>query len=331
MIDCVWRNIQRLVGFGKPARQHRSCLGFLKKFSNDWSTDTSALIAYNFIIALVPLAVAAFGIFGIILRHHPNVRQDVIDSVINSLTDNNTKIAVRQVSEIAADKLQSDAGAILALGIVFAIYGASRLFVTIEKVLNIIHRAPTRPLIKQNLVAMGMLILFIFLMLLIFGASFTPTYLIDALSNQEAAQFGIFVAGIAISYSKGLVLFFLIYWIVPHKKMRFRHIWLGALIAMLLLDVFLILFPLYTRRFMGSFVGLIGFTILLILFFYYFSVILILSAQINAYFFENLPPLPADVGTFLSQVAPRQRFRSPSPLPTVSIYPQPVPAYRYLN
>ena len=56
---------------------------------------------------------------------------------------------------------------------------------------------------------------------------------------------------------------------------------------------------------MGSFIGLIGFAIILITFFYYFSIIVILGAQINAYFFDRIQPLTEDLGTFLSQAVSR--------------------------
>ena len=59
--------------------------------------------------------------------------------------------------------------------------------------------------------------------------------------------------------------------------MNLTQTWYGALIAAVLLDIFL---------------GLIGFAILVILFFYYFGLILILGAQINAYFVERHQPSP---------------------------------------
>ena len=174
-----------------------------------------------------------------------------------------------------------------------------------EKVLNIIYRAPTRSFLFQNLVAIGMLLLFIGLVIVLFGASGAPSFLINALPNQGGAQLGIFIAGIAVSILIGFILFLAIYWVVPHRKMKFQRIWCGAVIASILLDIFIVLFPLYIRRFMGSFLGLIGFAVILILFFYYFSIILILGAQINAYFFDRIPQLPEDLGTFSSEAVQR--------------------------
>ncbi|CAF4128363.1 unnamed protein product [Adineta steineri] len=305
MMNSVWRPIQRGLGFGQPTPPTRSAWGFIKKILNDRSLGFGSLLAYTFIIALLPLATAAFGIFGLVLSEDSSAKQSIIDSIMNSLPDNTTKAAVGQVTQLAANNLSSDAGGILAIGIILSIWGGSRLFVALDEVITIFYRTPDRPFVKKNLIAIGMLILFIILILLIIVASGAPSFLINALPNQNGAQFGIFVAGIVLSIAMAFLLFLVIFLIVPNKKMKFKQAWLGALFAAILLDIFLILFPLYIRRFMGSFIGLIGFVVILLTFFYYFSIIVILGAQMNAYFLERIQPLPDGLGTFLSRAVGR--------------------------
>ncbi len=48
--------------------------------------------------------------------------------------------------------------------------------------------------------------------------------------------------------------------------------------------------------------GQIGFAVILLLFLYYFATILILGAQINAFFFDDYQPLVDGLGTYLSQM-----------------------------
>jgi hypothetical protein len=48
--------------------------------------------------------------------------------------------------------------------------------------------------------------------------------------------------------------------------------------------------------------GLIGFAVILLLFFFYFATILILGAQINAFFFEHYKPLRDGLGTYISHM-----------------------------
>ena len=53
----------------KPARH------FLRKFLNDWSLDFAAMLAYNLLIALLPIAVALFGILGLVLKNYPDTQK----------------------------------------------------------------------------------------------------------------------------------------------------------------------------------------------------------------------------------------------------------------
>jgi uncharacterized BrkB/YihY/UPF0761 family membrane protein len=76
----------------KPARH------FLRKFLNDWSLDFSAMLAYNLLIALLPIAVALFGILGLVLKNHPDTQQQVKNKIIDSFpADNTTRDGIKQV------------------------------------------------------------------------------------------------------------------------------------------------------------------------------------------------------------------------------------------
>lgn len=325
MFDALWRPIQRGIGFGQANAPRRSLMGFIKKFLNDWSLLWSAAFAYTFIIALLPLFVTAFGILGFVFRANPGARQTIVDAIVDA-QPNSTQAGIRQVTDTASDSLESGAGGIFAIGIIFSLWGGSRLFATIDDIFTIIYRTRQRGFIKKNLIAIGMLVLFIILIVFIVVSAGVPSFLINVLPDSRGAQFGIFVAGIVLSVVVAFIFFLLIYLIIPNKPIRFKYVLCGTLVAAILLDIFLILFPLYIRRFMGSFVGLIGFAVILITFFYYFGLILILGAQINAYFFERLQPFPDGLGTFISEVNDRLVRRATAVRPTVNYaqYPRPV-------
>ena len=80
-------------------RQVRPALLFLHKILNDWSLDLSALLAYNLIIALVPMAVVVFAILGFVLQNYPETQVQIIAKIITSFQfDNTTQVGVRQVN-----------------------------------------------------------------------------------------------------------------------------------------------------------------------------------------------------------------------------------------
>jgi uncharacterized BrkB/YihY/UPF0761 family membrane protein len=88
----VFRNGQRRT---KPVRH------FFRKFLNDWSMDFSAMLAYNLLIALLPIAVALFGILGLVLKNYPDTQQEIKNKIINSFSvDNTTRSGIEQVNII---------------------------------------------------------------------------------------------------------------------------------------------------------------------------------------------------------------------------------------
>jgi uncharacterized BrkB/YihY/UPF0761 family membrane protein len=57
---------------------------------------------------------------------------------------------------------------------------------------------------------------------------------------------------------------------------------------------------------MTNYVGNLGFIIIALLLFYIMGLILIIGAQINSFFFENIQPLPTGLGNCLSAYANRE-------------------------
>lgn len=77
---------------------------FLNKILNDWSLLFAAMLAYNLLIALLPIAVALFGIAGLILRNYPQARQDLKNEIVNAFPSGNSSFAgVGQVISFTDD------------------------------------------------------------------------------------------------------------------------------------------------------------------------------------------------------------------------------------
>ena len=91
-------NLKSSAIFQKGQRKTKNIRRFLRKFLNDWSMDFSAMLAYNLLIALLPIAVALFGILGLVLKNYPNAEQQMKEKIINSFpSDNTTRSGIEQV------------------------------------------------------------------------------------------------------------------------------------------------------------------------------------------------------------------------------------------
>jgi YihY family inner membrane protein len=108
--------------------------------------------------------------------------------------------------------------------------------------------------------------------------------------------------GILVSLCISWVLFEAIYIVVPNQRIRFRKSWLGAVVAAVLLQVYLVLFPFYITHFLKSYIGTPGLIVVSLFFFYYFAVILLIGAEINAFFAEHIRVTPDNVAGMIHQL-----------------------------
>jgi YihY family inner membrane protein len=167
--------------------------------------------------------------------------------------------------------------------------------VLIENCFGIIYHLRPRRFIAQNVMAMGMLLLFIVLVPITIIAGTVPSLAIAVLQNTPLGHMSGSITNM-IEYLGGLiasyVLFQAIYLIVPNKRIRFRNSWCGAVLAALLLQLYLIFFPLYVEYFLTGIVAAVGSALILLIFLYYFAIILFLGAEINAFTAEKVSVTP---------------------------------------
>jgi YihY family inner membrane protein len=281
---------------------------FFIKFANDWSMTFAAALAYSLLTAVVPIVIAMFAILGFVLG--PGQIHAILQTTIKILPALSSQQGVIRHS---LDQLASQAGLLAVIAVLLALFGGSRLFVGLEGCLDIVYRVRPRSLIPQNIMAMLMMLLFIILIPIMFFASTLPSFVLQsvyAVPTLKSVPFiyiimnnavTVYLAGALGGLLATLILFFAIYIVVPNQRIGLRQSWLGALISALALELFItIVFPFYTTYFMNNYVGQAGFAVILLVFFYYFAIILILGAEINAFFLEHVRPLPHDLATCVS-------------------------------
>jgi hypothetical protein len=110
------------------------------------------------------------------------------------------------------------------------------------------------------------------------------------------------LVSIIVSLFISWVLFEAIFIVVPNQHISFRNSRLGALVAAVLLQIYLQLFPLYVTHFLGNYTGSIALAVILLFFFYYFAVILLIGAEINAYFAEGIQVTPDNLAVMVHKL-----------------------------
>ncbi len=286
-------------------KEVKSLQAFWTKFNNDWTMNFAAGLAFNLITAIFPIVIAIISIAGFIIGGlHPSVQADLINSIQSVFPP---QISSGDVLRPVLNALHKNAGFFGIIAILLAIFAGSRLFVTLEGYFDIIYHTRPRDLIRQNIMAVSMLLLFVVLIPLMVFASSIPALVQSILQatpiNQIPGNGLIFsLIGILASLLIAWVLFEAIYIVVPNQHISFRNSWLGAVVAAVAIQIYLVLFPFYTTHFLNSYTGTAGFAVILLFFFYYFAVILLLGAEVNAFFAEGVRATPDNLPVMVHQL-----------------------------
>ncbi|TMD64693.1 MAG: YihY/virulence factor BrkB family protein [Chloroflexi bacterium] len=294
----------------------------LRKFSNDWSMTLSAALAYNILLATFPMLVALLAVLGLLLSAFGQNATGLMLQVTSALPK---EIGTANIVRGVEQNLARSSGLLSIIAVLTAIFGGSRLFILLEACFCIIYRVRPRTMIRQNLMAIGMLLVFIILVPIMAFAGSIPALAFSLLRYTPFGQNALLasVAGFLGGLIASFILFEFIYVVVPNQHVRLRHGWLGAVVAAVALQIYLLLFPLYATHFLNGLAGAIGFAAILIVFFYYFAVILILGAEVNAFFAEGVRPIPNDLATFVSTMAGRLNEDIPADEAKAHVNPKP--------
>jgi membrane protein len=255
------------------------------KITNDWVLNLGALLAYNLLMSIVPMLAMFLSFFGLCLRGlAPGSEQQLIGQIGAVVPSG------QQFLEPALHRLAASSGVFALITILLSAWFGSRLFIAIEQCFGIIYRLPPRGLVRQNVIALTMMVIFVVLVPVLLAMSVAPsflaTHLVDQFLGDSTAgrlwlALATGIAGLLIASA----LFLVIYIVMPNRPLRTHDAWRGALIAGALLEVYVIAFPFYATLLLkpDSYGATAGFAVLALVFFYYFGVILLLGAEINSF------------------------------------------------
>src|ERR1700686_3866048 len=136
----------------------KSLKGFFNKFNNDWVMNFASALAFNLITAILPILIAIVAIVGLTFgRLDPTAESQLIDQLKHIFP------ASGDFLTLALASLKKSAGILSIIAILLALFGGSRLSISMEGYFDIIYHVRPRDVIKQNIMAIVMLLIFIVL------------------------------------------------------------------------------------------------------------------------------------------------------------------------
>jgi membrane protein len=269
----------------QPVR--RAVARFWGKAYQDNLTGLAAMVAYNLLLSLFPVALIALFIAGRVLRSE-EITQSVLDDLqklFPSATESDLRAALRSV--------RSSTGTVGILALVGSAWVASSFWGGLDTAFCRIYNLPCRSWVRQKVFALGMLVV----VLAFFAASVAIPVLQGLwVSTAQDLPFGLSgVRGLvyAVSLVASLVLLFgmlcLIYWRVPKGAIPWTCVWPGALGATAAMAAVDWLFPLYLAEAstLRTVRGVVVFVLIALIWCWSLSLILLSGAVVNELRFES--------------------------------------------
>jgi membrane protein len=265
----------------------RAFATFWRKSYEDNLTGMAAMVAYNMILSVFPLALVGLFVAGRILASE-DIEASVVEDLERLFPD-----AAESTLVDGLRRVRESSTTVGILAIVAATWFSSSFWGALDTAFCRIYHRECRSWVKQKLFGLGMLAV----VLLFFVASVSiPALQGFVLRGTEDLPFGLgSVRGVVygLSLVGGLALLFgilcLVYWRVPRGPVPWRCIWPGAVVALVAMAVVDYAFPLYLSnvstllRIGTSFV----FVLIVLVWFYMLALILLAGAVVNELRFER--------------------------------------------
>jgi membrane protein len=245
-------------------------------------TGLAAMIAYNMLLGIVPIALLALFVGGRVLAS-TGVQQQVIFDMREVFPG-----TAEHTLDALLDEVQRSTTGIGVLAIVSSLWLASSFWGALDTAFSRIYDSPARSWLRQRRFALSMV--FVVLLFMIATVS-VPTLQSILRSGARALPFGLAHLSLLISVGSltfGLVLLFvclaIIYYRVPNFRVPWRAVWPGTLGATLAIGIVDYGFPLYLSHVstIARFGSAVVFVIILLGWFYLLAIIILGGAIVNA-------------------------------------------------
>jgi membrane protein len=271
---------------------------FWRKAYGDNLTGLSAMVAYNLLLSLFPLALLALFIAGRVISSG-DLERSVLDDLQRIFPS-----AAEGTLKSALDNVRNASTGIGVVALVASIWIGSSFWGAIDTAFCQIYHVRCRSWLEQKRFALVMLLVVLLFMattvlvpaaqsLLVSGASDLPF----GLSNVRAVVYAITLAA---SLAVLFVILCVIYWAVPNRLVPWRAVWPGAAAATVAMALIDWAFPAYLSNI--STIARVGttfvFVLIVLIWFYLLAIIILGGAVMNALRFElhETGELPGSAG-----------------------------------
>ena len=234
-VGISFRNVPRLLG--------RALVGFVL----DRGSQMAAAISYYALFSLFPLTLLAVSIFGLVLRNQP-FQERVLAAILDVLPmeDETISAALRGAANLGPT--------LTFVSILVSLWTAAALSASLRNALNVVFAVEKgRPYLRGK--AVDFLLLPVLGIPFIGGVALTTVWRIVVREIGDRWEIldgwlGVvwFIGFLAIPTGLTFLAFLLTFWLLPNRRLPFRYLWPGALVATLLFEALKQGFALYVHH-----------------------------------------------------------------------------------
>ncbi|MBC8069234.1 MAG: YihY/virulence factor BrkB family protein [Deltaproteobacteria bacterium] len=271
----------------KPPSRLRTAFGLIKQTAVDWSDDDAsrlaASLAYYAAISIAPLVLVVIAVAGLVFGEEA-ARGAIMDQ-IGGLVGSESAATVESMVE-GANKPRTGAIATI-VGVAVLLFGASGVFGELQSAMNTIWEVTPKPgggiwrFIRTRFLSLSMVFGVAFLLIISLVVSAGLTALGGVIAGFAPGAPAVWqVVAYLVSFVIVALLFAMIFKVLPDVKVRFRDVWLGALVTAGLFQLGKFLVGIYIARAdVASSYGAAGSVLVMLLWIYYSAQIFFFGAE----------------------------------------------------
>ncbi len=266
----------------------------IKETVSDWQEDKAselaAALAYYTAVSIAPLLVLIVVIVGFVMGQQGTAQSQLIAQLRGAMGEQGAQFLETVLENAQQPTLASVAGI---LSFLTLLWGSTNVFSQLQSSLNTIWEVAPKPgrgiwgTIKDRFLSLSLVLGVAFLLLV-------SLVLSSVLSTVSGWGEGILpgadwlwqIVNFAVSFAVIMLLFALIYKILPDAKIVWRDVWLGAAVTALLFNIGKFALGLYLAN-AGSAYGVVGSLVVFLLWVYYSAQVLFLGAEFTQSYARN--------------------------------------------
>jgi len=261
----------------------RSRVGlFVKKVMDDQAPNLGALLAWGTLSAILPLILGVLSVAGLVLRD-PQRLNDVYNTLFALLPAD----AAAPIGSALDGVRQGSAGQVGILAVLLLLLNGSAFFSNMASVFDQAYHVESRNFLMQRLVSIVMLIVVTALVVIATLAAGLSGVLNNVSLGLPIGPALGRVIGWSISIVSAILVFVLIYKVLPNAKQGWRDVLPGALLSTVLVMVISQAFPLYLMVFPPNHAyAVFGVFLVFTFWLYLVGLCFVLGAELNAFLQE---------------------------------------------